>query len=108
MILINSDFMVPKGYGGITLYPFVFKRKDKKLTQRFIRHESIHLKQQSEMLVLFFYIWYLIEYVIRRLQHKTWKEAYYNISFEKEAYSNENDINYNRSPYEWVKYLKKK
>lgn len=107
MILKENKKIVPKGYKGITLYPFVFINDIKKVSKRFLNHESIHLRQQGEMLILPFYIWYLIEYCIRRLQSNSWKEAYYKISFEKEAYDKDRDYEYliTRKLYSWIKYL---
>lgn len=95
MILIASKYLVPKGYSGITLFPFVFMR-DKTLAANpvFINHERIHLRQQAELLVFPFYLWYITEYIIRRLHYPTSKDAYCNISFEREAYANESNINY--------------
>ncbi|MFP9115807.1 hypothetical protein ACLI1A_17835 [Flavobacterium sp. RHBU_3] len=109
MILITSKYLVPKGYSGITLFPFVFMR-DKSLAANpvFINHERIHLRQQAELLVLPFYIWYITEYFIRRLHYPTQKEAYRNISFEREAYGNETNKNYltNRKWFAFFRYLK--
>ncbi|CDF80535.1 conserved hypothetical protein [Formosa agariphila KMM 3901] len=97
MILI-SKYITPKGYQGITLYPFVFLR-DSKLKRNvvLINHERIHLKQQLELLILPFYIWYGIEFLFRLYQFKNWNSAYNNISFEREAYTNEKDLNYLKS-----------
>lgn len=69
-----------------------------------INHEMIHWKQQAEMLFLFFYLWYGFEWLVRRIKSK---EAYYKISFEKEAYSNDNDDSYllTRKHFSWRKYL---
>lgn len=108
MILITSKYLVPKGYRGITLFPFVFMR-DKTLAASpvFINHERIHLRQQAELLVLPFYLWYITEYFIRRLTYPTQKEAYRNISFEREAYANETDVDYlsQRKPWSFLKHL---
>jgi len=108
MILITSKYLVPKGYSGITLFPFVFMR-DKSLAANpvFINHERIHLRQQAELLVLPFYLWYITEYFIHRLTYPTQKEAYRNISFEREAYANETDVDYlsQRKPWSFLKHL---
>ena len=46
MILI-SKYIVPKGYTGVTVYPFVFlKHKGLKKDDILINHERIHLRQQ--------------------------------------------------------------
>ncbi len=109
MILITSKYLVPKGYSGITLFPFVFMR-DKTLAANpvFINHERIHLRQQAELLVLPFYLLYITEYFIRRLAYHTQKEAYRNISFEREAYANEKNMEYlkSRKLFSFLKYSK--
>jgi len=80
---------------AITLYPFVLiRRKEDKHNQRLLNHERIHLKQQKELWVLPFYICYLWEYLKGRLSGKNHYQAYRNISFEKEAFGNENDSEY--------------
>jgi len=108
MVKIINPKLVPKGYAEITIYPFVFFRSKERVTERLINHESIHLKQQKEMLVLFFYIAYGINYLINIFRYDTKKEAYRNIVFEREAYANEKDLNYleNRKLFSWVNYIK--
>ncbi|MDO5989575.1 hypothetical protein Q4Q39_19395 [Flavivirga amylovorans] len=94
MILILK-YLVPNGYTGLTIFPFVFlKSKALKNHVVLINHERIHLKQQSEMLVIPFYLIYMIEFLIRLFQYKNWNLAYRNISFEREAYANEFNLVY--------------
>ncbi len=83
------------------------KRKELKDDFVFINHERIHLRQQLEMLVLPFFIWYITEYVIRYIYYRNSYKAYSNISFEREAYRNESNLNYlkNRSSWAFIKYL---
>ena len=101
------DFMT-KGFTGITLCPFgIFISKSSMNCKTVIVHEKIHWKQQLEMLVLFFYIWYLVEWLIRRVVLRD-NRAYYNISFEKEAYNNEENPDYldKRKMFNWLKLIK--
>ena len=72
-----------------------------------LNHEKIHLKQQLELLILPFYIWYVLEFVFRFIQHKNRHAAYINISFEKEAYVNERNLQYlnERRFWRFLKYL---
>lgn len=101
MILI-SKYLLPKGYNGLAVYPFVvLKRRALKLDKVVVNHEKIHLRQQIELLILPFYIWYLIEFFIRLIKYKNWHLAYHNISFEKEAYSNESKPDYIASRRFW-------
>jgi len=108
MILI-SKYFVPKGYSGITLFPFVFlKTLELKKKVILINHEKIHLRQQIELLIIFFYLVYVIEFFIRLIQYKNWHIAYRNISFEREAYCNEHDMSYLRLRRFWyfLKYIR--
>ena len=74
------------------------------ITTDVIQHERIHTRQMLEMLVVGFYIWYVVEWLIR-IPMKG--RAYSNISMEREAYDNMHDPNYllKRKPYAWTKYL---
>ena len=49
---------------------------------------------QLEVLIIPFYLIYGLEFLIRLVQYKSWKLAYLNISFEREAYCNEKDLEY--------------
>ena len=73
-----------------------------------INHESIHTRQIKELLYLFFYLFYFIEWVLRIIQYRNNYKAYLNISFEREAYSNERNLKYlsQRRPYSFIKYFK--
>lgn len=81
---------------GICLNLFgMFLTQDKSWIDKYVvNHELIHSAQQKELLWIPFYIIYLIEWVIRFCQYGNWHKAYMNISFEKEAYSNGNNLNY--------------
>ncbi|PIE48882.1 MAG: hypothetical protein CSA39_05460 [Flavobacteriales bacterium] len=108
MILV-SKFLIPKNYTGMAVYPFIFL-KNKSLTDNWalINHERIHLKQQLEMLWVFFFIWYVLEFCLNLIIYRNWKKAYKNISFEKEAYTHEGNPNYlnDRKLWAFLKYLK--
>jgi hypothetical protein len=124
---------------GITLAPFGIYVIEENLTNLFtINHESIHWKQQLEMIVvgaiiavlagilllsfnvfswwlltllafpfLFFYLWYLIEWLIRIPING--KAAYRSLSFEREGWENREDLDYlkTRKPFSQLKYMKK-
>ncbi|XOL40165.1 hypothetical protein KCTC32420_00531 [Aequorivita nionensis] len=92
----------------MTLWPFVvLKHQSLKEDLIFLNHESIHLRQQAELLIVFFYLWYGIEFLFRWLQLGNRHKAYRNISFEREAYYFENDLKYlkNRRAYTFFKFL---
>ncbi len=109
MFLIVAKYLIPKGYRGMTLFPFVLvKYEFDKANETFLNHEKIHLRQQIEMLILPFYIWYFFEFLIRLIQYKNKDLAYRNISFEREAYTKETDLNYlrNRCFFQFLHYIK--
>jgi hypothetical protein len=108
MILI-SKYVVPRGYIGLTIFPLIFlKHQVLKNNIVLINHERIHLRQQMELLVIPFFLLYMIEFLYRLIQYKNWTLAYSNISFEREAYENEKDLNYldTRSFGMFLKYYK--
>lgn len=95
MILIVNKYLLSNKFRGISLWPFVIIR-DKKDARDLVllNHERIHLKQQLELFIIPFYGWYLTEFIIRYFQNRDFKRAYRNISFEREAYANENNLKY--------------
>ncbi len=74
-----------------------------------MNHERIHARQQLEMLVIPFLIWYVLEYLILRLKYNH-DDSYRNIVFEREAYLNESDLDYlkKRKRFSFLKFYGKK
>lgn len=100
---ITSDRIV-----GISLAPFGIYLRDDVFDSGdsiVINHERIHWKQQIEMLIVFFYIIYVVEWGVRLVFNRNL--VYENISFEKEAYQMERDLHYlkRRKLFSWLKYL---
>ena len=64
----------------------------------------------SELLIILFFIWYVIEWVIRLAIYWNFDEAYRNISFEQEAYDHEAEHYYLsvRKHFAWMRYIFKK
>lgn len=109
-MIVVSKYLVPKGYTGFAFFPFVFlKYNYLKKDARLLNHENIHLKQQLELLIVPFYVFYIVEFLIRLNQYKVWHVAYRNISFEREAYKNEANLSYlhQRPFWRFLKYLRK-
>jgi len=91
---------------GITLAPFGIYLNERYINRKkTINHEKIHWKQQLEMLIIPFYIWYIVEWIIRIFTNP--RSAYKSLSFEKEANANENKPKYinRRKPFAWLKYI---
>lgn len=108
MIIICQKPLKRLKINGIALFPFIFIRKpEDRENNILINHEKIHLRQQIELLVIFFYIFYLIEYYYWLFKFKNQDLAYRRISFEREAYANESDLHYLRKRKFWSfrKYL---
>lgn len=102
MIVLVNKFLLAKGFKGVSLWPFIIlKDKHFKNDPVLLNHEKIHLRQQAELLLVGFYLWYSIEYIVRIIQYKDRYMAYRNISFEREAYRNELNMNYTRSRSLW-------
>ena len=108
MFLIVAKYLIPKGFRGVTIYPFVLVKYREDLNDSFfINHEKIHIRQQVELLIIPFFIWYLSEYFVRLLQYRNANRAYRNISFEREAYAEESNLLYlkNRPLYCFCKFF---
>lgn len=106
-VIVNNIFPFGK-YETINIFGLLFTKSKEPLSDKTINHESIHTAQMKEMLFIFFYLWYGIEYILIRLFHKKQNTAYHDISFEEEAYNNDKNLNYlnERKPYAWFKYIK--
>jgi hypothetical protein len=109
MFVIVAKYLIPKGFRGMTVFPFIilkysFDSENKEL----VNHEKIHIRQQLELLVVPFFVWYFVEYAVRLIQYKNANLAYRNISFEREAYANEQNFNYlkKRPFFSFISYLK--
>jgi len=84
-----------KKFSGCAVWPFLFLKSHRlKEDMVFVNHEKIHLRQQLELLVVFFYIWYILEFLLHLVRLRSRYAAYRAISFEQEAYAKENDLNY--------------
>ena len=117
MIKIFSNIIPFEGFLAMTVWPLVFIRKEyrQKYTETVDCHEQIHAEQQKEVIAvaivltlstavwtgsawtlmwlpLYFYL-YIVEWLLRLIFGG---DAYRNISFEREAYSHEEDKEYLR------------
>lgn len=107
-MIVIFKYIFPKPFNGLAVYPFIFlKGNDLKNNKVILNHEKIHLQQQKELLWIFFFVWYFMEFLIKLIKYQNRNKAYKNISFEKEAYKNENNLIYltNRNSYTFLKYL---
>lgn len=107
MILVFR-YLFYSSYVGLSLWPFIIVRnKSLKEDKALINHERIHLRQQAELFLVFFYLLYLTEWILKSLYYLDFYRAYRNISFEREAYLQEKNLFYlrERKPYQGLRYL---
>lgn len=108
MKIIRNNIIPFKGFTAINICGLLFVRKSAVITPRVLNHELIHTAQMREWLYLPFYVLYVLEWLFRLIQYRSFKQAYRNISFEREAYANQSDDLYlwTRKHYATFKYLK--
>ena len=88
--------------GAFTVFPFIFVRDEAILNnENFIRHETIHLRQYIETLIVGMFIIGGLQYFYARVIRKMSKlDAYYFMSHEQEAHQNDEDPTYlSRRPF---------
>ena len=134
MKIIRNKYLPFQGFRAINLFDILFVRGNANIDDITMNHETIHSKQYIEtglsfsilllplifiglwwlwllLSVFAFYILYVVEWFIKFLIYKFDKhKAYKNTSFEREAYSNEKNLDYldSRKWFAWVKYFKSK
>lgn len=94
-IIRNKYLPIGKKFVAINILGILFVKKNVVVDAQLINHERIHSAQMKEILFLPFYLCYITEWLIKIFMYRgdTYK-AYRNISFEKEAYDNENNLKY--------------
>lgn len=106
MKIIYNNMIPFRGFLAINLLGILFVRKEYKgiVNARVLNHESIHTRQMKELLYVFFYILYVAEWLVRLFLPGN---AYHNISFEREAYINEECDDYlqKRKRFAFTKFL---
>jgi hypothetical protein len=107
-------FLVPwfPGIVGLTLFPFIILRKEIRGSTEAaitINHERIHIRQQVELLVVFFAVWYIASFFRGLIRGLTLYEAYRGIIFEREAFDRMYDLGYlkARKMFAFMKYREK-
>lgn len=108
MIIKVNKILWNSSIKGMTIFPFIFINKNYDFTEQDMNHEMIHIRQQLELLIIPFYILYFLEYIIRLGLSFNNDYAYRTISFEKECYKNEKNLNYlkEKKYYSFIKYIK--
>lgn len=85
MKVIYNNIIPFPGFTAMNLFGLIFARKEyDPLAKRTLNHEAIHTAQMRELLYIGFYLWYVVEWLVKLFIYG--KEAYRNVSFEREAY----------------------
>lgn len=119
---INKFIPFPN-FRAVNLFGVLFVRGARPLTNVTLNHESIHSRQFIELMVLFavatvfirwwlpvfapfaFYVWYIVEWLVHLIRFRSTYIAYRRISFEREAYTHQEDMSYTNDRY-WFNFLK--
>ena len=104
-IIHNKWIPFGRGMYAINLFGIIFTKQH--LTRIDVNHEYIHTLQQRELLFVFFYLLYVTEWIVRVIQTRSFIKGYLRISFEREAYENQRQLDYRetRKFFAWRKYL---
>ena len=98
---------IPFGAGmyAINLFGIIFTKRNLSPIDK--NHEYIHTMQQRELLYVGFYVMYVVEWLVRVVQTRSFLRGYFRISFEREAYDNQRRLDYHetRRRWAWRKYL---
>ena len=98
---IRRVFRIRMVINGLAILPFIFVQTlENKNDPVLINHERIHLWQQIELLFIGFVFWYYIA---------MFRKGYRGISFEREAYANQYNLNYlkERKLFAFYKFINK-
>lgn len=95
---------------GMAHFGFIFLTANK-LDKEIENHEYIHIRQQREMLIVFWYAFYILNFLYNFLikyhvifkfdMKKYFWKSYSDLILEKEAYMFENDNNYLKTRKFW-------
>lgn len=94
-VIYNNILPLGRRFVAINLFGVLFVRKGHHISPSLLNHESIHTRQMLETGIVFFYVIYVVEWGVRLLANGFDSYgAYRHISFEREAYSHDNDLVY--------------
>ena len=112
MRIIYNRFIPFGAYHGLNLFGIIFvQRRWGRMLPYELNHEFIHTLQQWEMAFIGFYLWYIVEFLIRLcICRFDTDRAYRSISLEREAFRYEHCPDYwrHRPLYAWTKLLKER
>ena len=104
-----------KGFGSCTVFNSIYrniKYKDTPISNETLNHELTHIMQCRDFHLwyfgfIIFYIWYVLEWLLKLPSALFGYRPYYSISFEQAAYRNQSNNNYlkERKHFDWMKYI---
>lgn len=106
MKVIYNNIIPFRGFTAMNLFGLIFARKEcEPLSKQTLKHEAIHTEQMKELLYIGFYLWYVVEWLVKLFIYG--KEAYRNVSFEREAYQYAGYEGYLsiRKRYRWIQLI---
>lgn len=110
-IKIKYSKIIPfKDFYAVQLFGTIYIRKEYEnlpVSQITITHETVHICQALDFGIgklgfIPFYIWYLLEWILKLPMYIWGKDPYYNISAEREAYDNQNNPDYPKTRKRWA------
>lgn len=108
MKIIYNRYIPLPPFLAINIFGIIFCRGKKGCMSEIDKnHEYIHTLQQRELFYVFFAMWYCVEWLYGIVKYRNFMKAYYNISFEREAYAMERNLQYReeRRRYAWYHFL---
>lgn len=113
MKIIYNKWIPFPGFCALTFGSIIFARKKYEqtgLSKVTLNHEAIHEQQWKDFGIwyfgcIIFYLWYMLEWILKLPMYFWGKDPYSNISFEREAFSNQCDLEYlkKRKRFAWIK-----
>ena len=118
--IICNKWIPIKGFSAMTVFGTIFRREElcgRPISQRTMNHEGIHVCQSEDFIKnkknnrfiwflnwIIFYLIYIIEWLFKVICNIFyWKiRAYRSISFEIEAYDNQNNLGYQETRKRWA------
>lgn len=96
MVRLRYGSWLPRVFGSsaVTLYPFIFftGSQQEAVKSRVMHHEFVHVRQVRSLGWLRFYWRYVVEYVVHRCTGKSHLDAYFALSFERQAYDEQSAL----------------
>lgn len=103
---IIKNKTIPFGrYQAINLFGLLFTKVE--CTPVILNHEAIHTAQMRELAFIGFYLWYVLEWLVKIAVYRDIHRAYLNVSFEREAYAHESDLSYLAHRPRWASFLRR-